>query len=92
MTTNSPERQVWLSRLQVINWGVFDGYHDLRLSRAGTLITGASGSGKSSLLDAVSLAFLSAIATQLQRLQRQHRRRIQPRQAHRRQVHSRAVG
>ncbi|MDV3219407.1 ATP-binding protein [Mycobacterium avium] len=60
MTTSSPARQVWLSRLQVINWGVFDGYHDLHLSRNGTLITGASGSGKSSLLDAVSLAFLAA--------------------------------
>lgn len=60
MTISSPARQVWLSRLQVINWGVFDGYHDVHLSRNGTLITGASGSGKSSLLDAVSLAFLSA--------------------------------
>jgi uncharacterized protein YPO0396 len=60
LTTSPAVRQVWLSRLQVINWGVFDGYHDLRFSRAGTLITGASGSGKSSLLDAVSLAFLSA--------------------------------
>lgn len=63
MTTSSPgslARQVWLSRLQVVNWGVFDGYHDIRFSRTGTLITGASGSGKSSLLDAVSLAFLSA--------------------------------
>lgn len=59
-TTSFAGRQVWLSRLQVINWGVFDGYHDIRLSRTGTLITGASGSGKSSLLDAVSLAFLSA--------------------------------
>ncbi|ASF10909.1 hypothetical protein NBRGN_065_00390 [Nocardia brasiliensis NBRC 14402] len=59
-TTSAIQRQVWLSRLQVINWGVFDGYHDIRFSRAGTLITGASGSGKSSLLDAVSLAFLSA--------------------------------
>ena len=58
MTISSPARQVWLSRLQVINWGVFDGYHDLHLSRNGTLITGASGSGKSSLLDAISLAFL----------------------------------
>jgi len=61
MTTSSdPLRQVWLSRLQVINWGVFHGYHDIRFSQTGTLITGASGSGKSSLLDAISLAFLSA--------------------------------
>ncbi|ORW08034.1 MULTISPECIES: ATP-binding protein [Mycolicibacter] len=60
MTSTSTQRQVWLSRLQVINWGVFDGYHDIRFSRNGTLITGDSGTGKSSLLDAVSLAFLSA--------------------------------
>lgn len=56
----SEVRQIWLSRLQVINWGVFDGYHDIRFSRRGTLITGPSGSGKSSLLDAISLAFLSS--------------------------------
>ena len=52
-------RQHWLSRMQVINWGVFDGYHDIRLSRRGTLLTGSSGAGKSSLLDALSVAFLS---------------------------------
>jgi uncharacterized protein YPO0396 len=53
-------QQFWLSRLQVINWGVFDGYHTIEFSRRGTLITGSSGSGKSSLLDAISLAFLSS--------------------------------
>src|SRR5690606_11633325 len=50
--------QFHLSRLQVINWGVFDGYHDIRFSPGGALIAGASGSGKSSLLDAISLGFL----------------------------------
>ncbi|MGP4054863.1 ATP-binding protein [Mycobacterium sp. 4D054] len=50
--------QFHLSRLQVINWGVFDGYHDIPFSRGGALIAGASGSGKSSLLDAISLGFL----------------------------------
>ena len=59
-TTSADIKQFWLSRLQVINWGVFDGYHDIRFTRRGTLITGSSGSGKSSLLDAISLAFLSA--------------------------------
>lgn len=59
-TNNAAGRQYWLARLQVINWGVFDGYHDIAFTRQGTLITGESGSGKSSLLDAISLAFLSS--------------------------------
>lgn len=50
--------QYSLSRLQLINWGVFDGYHSIPFSPNGSLITGSSGSGKSSLLDAISLAFL----------------------------------
>ncbi|NMO00405.1 AAA family ATPase [Gordonia sp. TBRC 11910] len=50
--------QYRLSRLQLINWGVFDGYHTIPFSAGGSLITGSSGSGKSSLLDAISLAFL----------------------------------
>jgi len=50
--------QFHLSRLQVINWGVFDGYHSIPFSSGGALIAGASGSGKSSLLDAISLGFL----------------------------------
>jgi len=54
MTTD----QFHLARLQVINWGVFDGYHSIPFSRGGALIAGASGSGKSSLLDAISLGFL----------------------------------
>ncbi|MCB0187340.1 MAG: NACHT domain-containing protein, partial [Caldilineaceae bacterium] len=44
--------QFHLARLQVINWGVFDGYHDIPFSDGGALIAGASGSGKSSLLEA----------------------------------------
>jgi uncharacterized protein YPO0396 len=50
--------QFHLSRLQVINWGVFDGYHTIPFGQGGALIAGASGSGKSSLLDAISLGFL----------------------------------
>jgi uncharacterized protein YPO0396 len=37
---------------------VFNGYHSIDFSPNGSLITGASGSGKSSLLDAISLGFL----------------------------------
>ncbi|MDT5182936.1 MAG: hypothetical protein QOI29_1094 [Mycobacterium sp.] len=37
--------QFHLSRLQVINWGVFDGYHSIPFSSGGALIAGVSGSG-----------------------------------------------
>ena len=50
--------QFHLSRLQIINWGVFDGYHTIPFSAGGSLVAGGSGSGKSSLLDAISLGFL----------------------------------
>lgn len=43
-----------LARIDVANWGTFGGYHSLPVDRKGLLITGASGSGKSSLLDAVT--------------------------------------
>lgn len=43
-----------LSRVQLFNWGTYDGYHDLPIARRGFLITGPSGSGKSTLLDAIS--------------------------------------
>ncbi|CAN5160199.1 ATP-binding protein [soil metagenome] len=55
---SSMPEQFHLSRLQVVNWGVFDGYHSIPFSEGGALIAGASGSGKSSLLDAISLGFL----------------------------------
>ncbi len=57
-TMPSATEQFHLSRLQIINWGVFDGYHSIPFSAGGSLIAGASGSGKSSLLDAISLGFL----------------------------------
>lgn len=43
-----------LSRIEVVNWGTFDGFHRIDTARKGHLITGASGSGKSSLLDAIT--------------------------------------
>lgn len=43
-----------LARVQLFNWGTYDGYHDLPIARRGFLITGPSGSGKSTLLDAIS--------------------------------------
>lgn len=56
--------QFRLVRLQVVNWGTFDGYKDLRIDERGVLFTGPSGSGKSSLLDGHSVVLLP---TQLQR-------------------------
>ena len=44
-----------LAEIQLANWGTFDkAIYRLTIARKGHLITGASGSGKSSLLDAVS--------------------------------------
>lgn len=48
------EGQHRLSRIQLFNWGTYDGYHDLPVARRGFLITGPSGSGKSTLLDAIA--------------------------------------
>lgn len=53
MTELHPD-QFRLSRLQLINWGTVDGYLDIPVPRKGFLVTGASGSGKSTIIDAVS--------------------------------------
>ncbi|MGP9723333.1 ATP-binding protein [Corynebacterium sp. AOP40-9SA-29] len=46
--------QFRLSRVQLVNWGTVDGYLDIDVPRQGFLVTGASGSGKSTIIDAVS--------------------------------------
>lgn len=43
-----------LTRVEVVNWGTFDGHCTIDVARKGHLFTGASGSGKSSLLDAMA--------------------------------------
>jgi len=43
-----------LRRVQLVNWGTFHGAFDLPVPRKGLLVTGPSGSGKSSLLDAIA--------------------------------------
>lgn len=50
--------QFRLSRIQLINWGTFEGSVDIPVAREGFLVTGGSGSGKSTLIDAVSAVLL----------------------------------
>jgi len=38
--------------LQLVNWGGFQGHHEIAFAPTSTLVSGASGTGKSSLLDA----------------------------------------
>lgn len=47
-------QQYRASSLQLHNWGTFQGLHRMDISRDGFLIVGASGAGKSSLLDAMA--------------------------------------
>ncbi|UFS57577.1 ATP-binding protein [Subtercola endophyticus] len=44
-----------LARVELFNWGTFDGHYRIDVARQGHLFTGASGSGKSSLLDAIAV-------------------------------------
>jgi uncharacterized protein YPO0396 len=39
-------------RFQMVNWGGFQGHHEVAFAPTSTLLSGASGTGKSSLLDA----------------------------------------
>jgi uncharacterized protein YPO0396 len=43
-----------LDRIELVNWGTFQGHHVVDVARRGFLLTGHSGSGKSSLVDAVT--------------------------------------
>ena len=45
--------QQWLAEsMQLVNWGGFEGHHWVDFADTATLLTGASGTGKSTLLDA----------------------------------------
>jgi uncharacterized protein YPO0396 len=52
---NTPHPGQWrLARVELVNWGTFSGHHVVPVPREGFLLTGHSGSGKSSLVDAVA--------------------------------------
>ena len=46
--------QFRMTKLQVYNWGTFEGTHTVPISPRGFLVVGPSGTGKSTLLDAMS--------------------------------------
>lgn len=48
-----------LTRIQIVNWGTFHGLHTLEVDRAGTLVTGHPGVGKSTLFDAMGHLFFA---------------------------------
>src|ERR1051325_517373 len=48
------EEQFRMTKLQVYNWGTFEGTHSVRITPKGFLFVGPSGTGKSTLLDAIS--------------------------------------
>lgn len=50
-------------RLQLVNWGGFEGHHSLDIAAGTTLLSGPSGSGKSTILDAyIALMMRSDVA------------------------------
>ncbi len=49
--------QMRLALVQVVNWGTFHGAHTMHVDRSGTLLTGNSGVGKSTLFDAMLRVF-----------------------------------
>lgn len=49
-----------IARMQVVNWGGFDGWHEVLFDESGTILTGGSGAGKSTLLDAYIAVMMSA--------------------------------
>lgn len=59
-----PAATQWkLESLQVINWGGFEGHHTLPLHPDATMLSGGSGTGKSTLLDAyTALMMPSSVA------------------------------
>lgn len=51
--SESTERTYWLVELEVYNWGPFRGFHRAEFDPFGTAIIGPTGSGKTTLIDAL---------------------------------------
>ncbi|TCL77545.1 MULTISPECIES: SbcC/MukB-like Walker B domain-containing protein [unclassified Rathayibacter] len=51
---SEPTRQWRLAEVELFNWGTFSGRVRIGIARSGHLLTGASGSGKSSVLDGIA--------------------------------------
>lgn len=51
-TVRTDHAQWRIESLQMVNWGGFHGRHEVRFDRGSTLMSGASGTGKSTVLDA----------------------------------------
>ncbi|HZK06049.1 MAG TPA: SbcC/MukB-like Walker B domain-containing protein [Actinomycetaceae bacterium] len=55
MGTTAIQPGQWrLERIELVNWGTFSDHHVIDVARKGYLLTGHSGSGKSSVVDAIS--------------------------------------
>lgn len=58
--TETNPGQFRLAQIQIINWGTFHGRHSMYVDRAGTLLTGHPGVGKSTLFDGIQHIFYAA--------------------------------
>ena len=52
-----------LDRIELVNWGTFHGHHTVEVPRRGFLLTGHSGSGKSSVVDAITAVLTPRMRT-----------------------------
>jgi uncharacterized protein YPO0396 len=51
----------WIAEsLQMVNWGGFEGHHTINLASTATLISGSSGTGKSTLMDAYTALMMDS--------------------------------
>ncbi|MGF1684208.1 ATP-binding protein [Photobacterium minamisatsumaniensis] len=55
------DEKFYLDKFQIYNWGTFSGYHSFNTSKLGTVITGQSGAGKSTILDANSALLVPSV-------------------------------
>lgn len=71
--------QFRMRRLQVFNWGTFEGVHNIPIAEEGFLFVGRSGSGKTTLLDAFSALLMQPGAIRFNAAAREDDRKVQDR-------------